>query len=256
LRHTGRSALHLVHYWWPLALGWSLTVVVQRSSGRAPDANGLAVLLAGIVAAYSADRVIDPARTAHPWMMRLLVLVALVSAAICGVAAWRLPIQTSAIVPALGLAALGYTRLKQLPVTKTVLLPFIWTWAAMALPFNDGSWLGWRVLLQPIAAPLLLLITAGCLLCDLKDEWHDRRAGVRSLPAMLGGAATIHVSMALIVAAAVLALAEHRPGIAISSAALAISTFSPALLATDAAGPLLVDVILTLPGILISTRLV
>jgi 4-hydroxybenzoate polyprenyltransferase len=256
LKHTGRSALRLVHYWWPLALGWSLTVVVQRSSGRTPDADGLAVLLTGIVAAYSADRVIDPARAAHPWMMRLLVVVGLASAVVCGVAAWRLPIQTSALVPALGLASLGYSRLKQLPITKTVLLPFIWTWAAMALPFNDGSWLGWRVLLQPIAAPLLLLITAGCLLCDLKDERRDRHEGVRSLPAMLGGAATIQVSVMLILAAAVLALIEHRPGIAISAAALGASTLSPALLATDAAGPLLVDVILTLPGILISARVV
>src|SRR4051812_45126592 len=34
VRNSDRSALRLLHYWWPLALGWSLTVVVQRATGR------------------------------------------------------------------------------------------------------------------------------------------------------------------------------------------------------------------------------
>ena len=51
-------------------------------------------------------------------------------------------------------------------------------------------------------------------------------------------------------------LIEHRTGVAVGAAALGAATFSPSLLATEAAGPLLVDVILTLPGILISARVV
>jgi 4-hydroxybenzoate polyprenyltransferase len=249
--------LRLLHYWWPLALGWSLTIVVQRATGRAPAADGVLALLCGIFAAYSLDRVLDPPKPSpHPWITGVLATSGVSAALLCGMAASRLPAQTRLLVPALGVAALLYPRLKQLPGTKTAILPIVWTWAAVALPFNDGSWLGWRALLHPVTPPLLLLISAGCLLCDLKDEAGDRLAGVRSLPALLGGATTVRVAVALACAAAGLALLEHRTGIAVSAAALGVATLSPTLLATDAAGPLLIDVILTLPGILISARVV
>jgi 4-hydroxybenzoate polyprenyltransferase len=257
VRHTGTSALRLLHYWWPIALGWSLTIVVQRATGRAAEAYGTIALLSGIFAAYSLDRVVDPdASEVRPWMTRLLGAAGIVSIVVCAGAAWRLPVQTSALVPALGAVSFLYPRLKRLPFTKTLALPLIWTWAAIALPFNDGSWLGWHAVLQPIAAPLLLLIAAGCLLCDMKDEDGDRRAGVRSLPAMLGGPATLRVAVAIAFVAAGLAFREDRPGLVVSAAALGLATWSPALLASDAAGPLLVDVILTLPGILIAAHLV
>ena len=256
MRNSDRSALRLLHYWWPLALGWSLTVVVQRATGRAADVYGIATLLSGIFAAYSLDRVLDPPGAGRSWMTRMLALAGIVSAVMCGLAASRMPIRTAALVPALGAAALLYPALKQLPLTKTMVLPAIWTWASIALPFNDGSWLGWHAVLQPVAVPLLLLIGSGCLLCDLKDEAGDRKAGVRSLPAMFGGPATLRVAVTLAAAAAAVALLEHRTGLAVSAAVLGAATFSPTLLATEAAGPLLVDVILTLPGILISARVV
>lgn len=257
MRNSDRSALRLLHYWWPLALGWSLTVVVQRATGREADLYGIATLLSGIFAAYSLDRVLDPpAARGQSWMTRMLVFAGVSSAIVCGLAASRLPLRTAALVPALGAASLLYPSLKQIPITKTVALPAVWTWASIALPFNDGSWLGWHAVLQPVALPLLLLIGAGCLLCDLKDEAGDRRAGVRSLPAMFGGTATVRVAVALAVASAAAALIEHRTGLAVGAAVLGAATFSPSLLATEAAGPLLVDVILTLPGILISARVV
>jgi 4-hydroxybenzoate polyprenyltransferase len=259
--HTRTSLLRLLHYWWPLALGWSLTVVVGRASGRTPTMAGVATLLFGITAAYSLDRVVDPvadlaATPAGMWLRRTLIGVAIVSSVLCGIAALHLDVRTAALVPALGGAAMLYPRLKQLPLTKTVALPLVWTWAAIALPFNDGSWLGWHAVRFPVALPLLLLIGAGCLLCDLKDEEADRLTGVRSLPALVGGAATVRIAIALAVSAAALGWMEHRTGIIVSAAALAVATMVPALLASDAAGPLLVDVILTLPGILISARVV
>jgi hypothetical protein len=73
---------------------------------------------------------------------------------------------------------------------------------------------------------------------------------------MLGGPATLRVAVTLAAASAVVALIEHRTGLALSAAALGAATYAPTLLATEAAGPLLVDVILTLPGILISARVV
>jgi len=257
VRSSDRSALRLLHYWWPLALGWSLTVVVQRATGRAADVHGIVTLLSGIFAAYSLDRVLDPpGATGRTWMTRMLALAGIVSAIVCWLAASTMPIRTAALVPVLGAASLLYPILKRFPVTKTVALPVVWTWASIALPFNDGSWLGWHAVLQPVAVPLLLLIASGCLLCDLKDEAGDRQAGVRSLPAMFGGPATLRVAVTLAAASAAVALIEHRTGLAVSAAALGAATCSPTLLATEAAGPLLVDVILTLPGILISARVV
>ncbi len=251
------STLRLLHYWWPLALGWSLTVVIQRATGRAPDRNGLLVLVTGIAAAYSLDRLIDPpSRADAPWLRRLLCAAAAAATLAGGVAAWRLPLQTSVLLPVLGVTSALYPRLKRRVATKLLVLPLIWTWAAVALPFNDGSWFGWHVLQLPVTAPLLLLLAAGCLLCDLKDEAADRAAGVASVPAMLGRSTALHVATVLIVAAAAVAALEHRSAVALGAAALGLSTLSPALLATDAAGPLLVDVILTLPGVLIAARVV
>lgn len=277
VRNANGTTLRLLHYWWPLALGWSLTSVVQRATGDALDPRGVQALLAGIVAAYSLDRVIDPAgrvadssgaagqalfgrlslrRSSDSLLPVLLSAMGVLAALVCLWEAWHLPVQTAALMPLLGVAALAYPRLKRLPLTKTLALPLVWTWASIALPLADGSWFGWRALREPIAAPLFLLIAAGCLLCDLKDEIADRASGVRSLPALLGRDATIVIAAGLTVAAGVVAVVEHRTGIAISAAVLGVSTAWPTLLATESAGPLLVDMILTLPGLLIAARLV
>ena len=80
------------------------------------------------------------------------------SAAVCASAMLRLPVSTAVIMPALALTTLSYPRLKRQPVTKLLLLPLTWVWGAAALPFNDGSWAGWHLLLQPVVVPLLLLV--------------------------------------------------------------------------------------------------
>src|SRR3954466_88419 len=96
VRSSDRSALRLLHYWWPLALGWSLTVVVQRATGRAADLYGITTLLSGIFAAYSLDRVLDPSGPgSRGWMIRLLASAGILSAIVCGVAASRMPIRTA-----------------------------------------------------------------------------------------------------------------------------------------------------------------
>ncbi|MFN7983250.1 MAG: UbiA family prenyltransferase [Vicinamibacterales bacterium] len=257
MQHTGRSALRLLHYWWPLGVGWSYMMVVQRATSLTPNPFGLMALLSGILAAYSVDRVVDPGTAIRrPVVDRLLMLTGCAAGLICLLAALRLPLETAAIIPVLGFTALVYSRLKRHVVVKTVLLPAVWIWAALALPFNDGSWLGWHVMLQPITVPLLLLNTAGCLLCDLKDEVSDRQEGVRSLAAVYGGSATIRTAAALSLAAAGLAIVEHRAGLVFSAAALGAAMTAPSILAIDVIGPLMVDVILTLPGILISTHVV
>ena len=276
MRYTGTSTLRLLHYWWPLAVGWSFVVVIRRATSLPADPYGLVALLAGILAAYSFDRVADqstldstrgPDRrratgtiaarsTDRVHLERVLTVVGLGATVICAMATSRLPIRTAALIPILGVISLFYSALKRHAVVKAIVLPGVWIWAAAVLPFNDGSWFGWHALLRPVTAPLMLLNVAACLLCDLKDEARDRRAGVRSLPALYGGAATIHIAAGLAAVAAGLALVEHRAGLVFSAAALGAATLTPSVLAVDIVGPLMVDVILTLPGILISAHVV
>lgn len=253
---SARSALLLVHIWWPLVLGWSLTLVVHRATGRPWHPAGGAMLLLGILAAYSLDRVVDAPPSLTPPMRRTLV-AAVAATALAGLALlpW-LPLRTALLVPVLGALAVGYPAVKRFPFSKALLVPLIWTWSAIALPFDDGSWLGWHWILEPIAGPLFLLIAAGCLLCDLKDTARDRAAGVPTVPVAVGPAAAGWIAMGLALAAAAVAYAEGRPGVAWGAIALSGATRVPALLATDIVGPLVVDVILTMPGLLIAARLV
>lgn len=255
-RSAARAALLLVHFWWPLALGWSWAVVARRATAREWDPHGLAVLLLGIGAAYSLDRLLDGRRALPPAVNALLWIAGVGSAAAVVATLPRLPVQTAALALAFGAVAVCYPLAKRLPLGKTVALPLIWTWSALALPFDGGSWLGWRALLHPVAVPTFLLFVAGCVLCDLKDEAHDRAAGVPTLPARYGAVPAIVVAGALAVTAAVAAAAEGRPGVACSAALLTSMLGWPRLLATEVVGPLAVDVVLTLPGLLIALRVV
>jgi hypothetical protein len=256
LSNLGHSTIRLLHYWWPLALGWSTALVIHRATARPGDPAGLLVLLLGIGAAYSLDRVLDAPRSHRTWMTCALIFVGTACAAACARLLRELPLQTAALVPVLGGAALLYPRMKRMPWFKAVAVPVIWTWSAVALPFNDGSWLGWTWVLLPVSIPIALLIAAGCLLCDLKDETTDRDKGVASLPALIGASRTAQVALGLAVLAGVVAIVEDRTGLALSASALGLMTLWPAVLATESIGPLIVDAILTIPGVLIVTRVV
>ncbi len=233
-----------------------MAVVVRRATGRPWDAAGVALLLVGIGAAYSLDRVLDPPAQQPRWMTRLLMVAAGAATAVGGLVLPRLPPQSALLVPVAGALALAYPRLKRVSLGKTLVVPFVWTWCAIVLPDGDGSWLGWRWFMEPVAAPIFLLMTAGCVLCDLKDATRDRAAGVPSMPAMVGPVVAARLALAIAVAAAALALAEGRPALAWSAAILCALALRPALVAVDDVGPLLVDVALTLPGVLIVARIV
>ncbi len=253
LRH---DLFRLVHYWWPLVVGWSVTEVVARATARPADPSGVAVLLCGIGAAYSLDRRLDRPAALTPWVRQSLSVAALGSATVgAGLLLW-LPLETAALVPVLGVVALGYRALKRVPLAKNLCVPLVWTWATMALPFHDGSWFGWRWVLQPVAAPLFLLCAAGCLLCDLKDEPDDRHAGDSSLAVTFGGRGAAAIGVCLALAGGLLAFVEQRSGLTVSAVGLGLTALRPQLLATDIVGPLLVDVILSMPGFLIAWQIV
>jgi hypothetical protein len=72
----------------------------------------------------------------------------------------------------------------------------------------------------------------------------------------MGVRTTIAAAVMLAVLGSVIALAEGRLGLCIGGVALALAALRPHLLARDVVGPLLVDAILTLPGLLIVLHVV
>lgn len=251
-----RPLIRLLHIWWPAALGWSVAVVVRRATGRPWDPVGLAVLLLGILAAYSLDRVADADADEPRWMRRLLLAVTAIATVIGGLLLPVLPIASATVVVVAALAAALYPSVKRLPLGKTLVVPLVWTWCGIVLPSGEASWLGWRGLVEPVALPIFLLFVAGCLLCDLKDAAVDRATGVPSVPALVGVSRATALALGVAALAGVVAVIEGRPGLALSALALCTAGLRPALLAVPDVGPLLVDVILTLPGLLIAARLV
>jgi len=242
--------------WWPIALAWSVAVVVRRAAGREWHAQGVAVLVLGVAAAYSLDRLLDAPR-GLPRAVRVLLAGATVVAG-AGIL-WllpALPAGSAAVVPLAAALAAAYPWLKRVPAAKTLAVPAVWTWCGVGFVVPDGSWLAWRAVQAPVALPLFLLIAAGCVLCDLKDEARDRAAAVPSVPVLLGGAAAVRVAVVLTVVAALAAVVEGRTALAWTSLALGVVAARPALVAADVIGPLLVDVVLTLPGVLITTHVV
>jgi len=242
-----RSLVRLLHIWWPAALGWSIAMVVCRATGRPWDPAGLAMLLLGILAAYSLDRAVDVEPTEPRWMRRLLLAVTGTATVLGGLLLPALPLTSAAAVVVAALAAVLYPAVKRLPLGKTLVVPLVWTWCGIVLPSGDPSGLSWPSVLAPVAVPVFLLLVAGCLLCDLKDTAADRAARVPSVPVLVGTRRAAAVALGVAALAGVVAMAEGRPGLA---------GLRPALLAMPDVGPLVVDVILTLPGLLIAARLV
>lgn len=246
-----RDAWRLVHYWWPVVMAWSIAQVAERASPRAESTAGLCALIFGGLAAYSLDRLGEE----QPRWLRVVLVGGSLAAIAGGLAvAPLLPWSKLLLLGAFGALALAYPRLKRLPYAKTVLVPAVWTWAVLALPTVDGSPLAWRAVAVPLAAPIFLLLAAGCLLCDVKDSDADRRDGVHSLPARLGVAATLWTAALLALVGAALAVEQHRGGLV--AGAVCLLAISPwrSLLATESFGPLAVDVALTVPGLLVALR--
>jgi 4-hydroxybenzoate polyprenyltransferase len=254
--------LLLIHYWLPLALGWSLAMVMQRSTGAALSPTGMLLLLAGIGAAYSFDRLIDQPKEPSPgcsrprWVQRSLSVAAAVFAGATLFAASKMPPHVIGIAALLAATSLLYPRLKRLPLIKTVAVALAWTWASAALPLAGRERLAWTWWSLDVSLPLVLLLCAGCILCDLKDAHQDREKQVPSLPVLIGPRGTCFVATVLSLIAAALALANGRTGLSITSLALVLAAQFPALLARESIGPIVVDAILVIPGILIISGLI
>ena len=256
-----RTVLLLVHLWLPVMVGCSTALLVHRTMGEPLSSAGLALLLAGIGAAYHFDRLIDCPPGWSGWgtfaafSNRGILLVGLAGCA--GVMGFVLlfgKIGTGVLptLAALSAVSVSYVLLKRVPLVKTLAVAGAWTWATATLPFagRHGAAAGWALLDNGVSPGLLLLFSAGCILCDIKDAAHDRRNGVPSLPALFGPPAACTLATGLALAAVATAVWHQCPGIAVSGLLLAAAARFPELLARAITGPVLVDSILLVPGLL------
>lgn len=257
MKTTLKPILLLIHYWFPVALGWSIALVVHRATGLPILPSGIFLYLLGILAAYSLDRWLDPSEEIRSgWLTATLFVGFLVSTTLGALIVVRLSVKTISVIVLFSIITVFYRQAKKIPFLKAGLVAIIWAWAGVALPFQNQNWFAWQFWTMQTSLPLVILIAAGVILCDLKDLKLDSIDDVQSLPVMFGLRNTIWVTSALLLIAATISYEQGRMGLVISSAALIVLAQFPFLLSQEAIGPLLVDAALTLPGFLIFLHLV
>lgn len=257
MKSTLKPILLLIHYWFPIALGWSIALVVHRATGLPILSSGIFLYLLGILAAYSLDLWLDPSEEIRPtWLTAMLFVGFLISATLGALIVVRLSVKTISVIVLFSIITVFYRQTKKIPFLKAGLVAIIWAWAGVALPFQNQNWFAWQFWIMQTSLPLVILIAAGVILCDFKDLKLDSIDDVQSLPVILGLRNTIWVTSALLLIAATISYEQGRMGLVISSAALIGLAQFPFLLSQEAIGPLLVDAALTLPGFLIFLHLV
>lgn len=252
MKNTLKSLMLLLHYWFPVVMGWSIALVIQRATGLPILPAGIQLYLLGILAAYSVDRLLDPPEAPRPIWLTVCLGVAFVAAAGFGVlTVFQLSPQTIAAIVLFSVISLVYYKAKKIPFLKSIIVSVIWVWAGVTLPFHNETWFGWQFWTTAISLPLVILLIANVILCDFKDLQSDTQQGVRSLPVMLGSRKTLLLISILLICAAAISYQQGRTGLLISSIALIGLAQFPSVLAQDALGPLLADAALALPGFLI-----
>lgn len=250
----GEELLLFIHFLLPVAIGWSFTMVMKHAAGVGFSDAGLILLLCGIGAAYSLDRLVDSQPRASWLVLALSSTFALCGGVICFILAKHQPEPgTLRVVLILAAMSLLYTRLKRLPLVKTILVAFAWIFACATLPGGrwDSSWLFFDV-----TPAMFFLVSAGCILCDLKDEGEDRRTNIPSLPVLLGARLTCLFASGLAVLAVAIAWLHHHFGVAAGGVLLAVAAQFPSVISRKPTGAIVVDSILAVPGILIALQAV
>ena len=257
MKYNFKYILLLVHYWFPVALGWSIALVIQRATKLPIFDSGFHLYLLTIFAAYNLDRIIDNDDTTRPlWLKAALVSGCLVSTIVGLIIAFQLSIQTFSTLLFFSIITLFYRQAKKLPLLKGVLVAVVWVWAGVALPFINTRWFAWQFWTLHISLPIVMLMACGVALCDFKDVKSDGLHGVRSLPVIWGLRKATLIVSALLLISAFIAYQENRIGLVISGAALLALAQFPQLLSLDAIGPLAVDISLAIPGLLIALHLI
>ena len=216
--------VHALHIYGAVGIavfGWSLGQWAGFSSGKL-----LPLWLAGALVVYNLDRlkkdptdnVNTPERVRwHAMLRRWSWLITALGAAV--LVLWPLLIGNGVLLLLTALAlplSLSYsfplmgTRLKEVPVLKTLFAPLVVLTAVLAPPILfQGLALGTPLLLMTAWSWALLLFNM--VLCDLRDIEGDRAAGIKSLPVLLGEAGTQVLLWALIATGTLCALLHGLP---------------------------------------------
>lgn len=249
--------LLLIHYWYPLIVGWSTVLVIQRATQWPVSHAGKWIYLLGIFSAYSLDRLLDHTEHEMPRWAQWSLGLAFVGSAVVGVGlAFRLSVKTLSALVLFALVSILYRKAKPYPLMKTLLVAIVWVWAAVALPFENSHWFAWQFWKIAVSAPFILLMSAGCILCDLKDVESDTRSHINSLPVLIGVRSSLYVVAGLLLTAGMLSVHQGRLGLAFSSLILILLTPFPKFLSLKWVGPLMIDVVLSLPGVLIYLHII
>ena len=138
MKNTLKPILLLIHYWFPVALGWSIALVVQRATDLPILPSGILLYLLGILAAYSLDRWLDPSEEVRPnWLTATLFIGFLVSATLGTLIVVRLSVKTISVIVLFSTITIFYRKVKKIPFLKAGLVAIIWAWAGVALPFQN-----------------------------------------------------------------------------------------------------------------------
>jgi len=247
----------LIHYWFPVALGWSIATIIHHATGLPFLSAGLHLYLLGILAAYSLDRIVDNDDPIRPPWVNGALIIALILSAVLGIhLSLQLSIQTFSALLVFCAATIIYVRVKKIPLLKAAWVAIVWVWAGIAIPFANGHWFAWQFWTTSVSLPVVILMICNVTLCDLKDIDSDKIHGVKSLPAIIGLRKTLVIVSSLLVIASIISFHENRIGLLLSSVLLFLFAQFPQVLSTKVLGPLIVDASMVLPGVLIALHVI
>jgi UbiA prenyltransferase family len=249
----GHPALFLMHIWMPVLAVVALTKVIAEvfPHARYYPAGAWSLYL-GVLLVYTGDRLAEPGRVPRVLQAPLWGLVA-ACVAVMGYLALRDPERLLPVEVALGVVSLVYGTAKNSPVLKTVMVTATWVLGCTFLPYDllGDPRLHPELLLHPAVIGFAFMFVPSALLCDLKDQESDQRAGVRSLPVILGARGAQWVSAGC--ASLGLGLCLWSGAWAAAATALLMLAVTPwlRLLRRPLLGPLVVDSLLAVPGLLL-----
>jgi len=238
--------LHLIL---PAALAPAYALVLARAWTVPLDLAGTAVAVAGGLAVYLGDRVIERGKLLGRRWRIATGMIAAAAVAVVVIIALRQPQRLLPVLVLLGAIALAYPLLKRIPGGKAPLVGAAWTGAAVLLPLASDA-IPWAWLLRPASLAIFLLTVSGTVLCDLKDMADDARVAVRSWPVLFGERVAVGLAAALaLLSCWPIALAEAWALLPSALLLLGLAGYRP-LLRRSIAGPLAVDAALVLSGVL------
>jgi len=251
------SFLLLIHYWLPIALGWSLVIVINHATGMPILPAGFHLYLFGICAIYSIDRVIDnsdPSR--QVWVTWALTGGFLISITASFFLVFQLSLQAISALGLLSFVTVLYVWVKQVPFLKGFWAAIVWGWTTVALPFADTQWFALHFWTLQVSLPVVILMACAIIMCDFKDIKNDQFNGIKSFPVLLGTKRTVWAISLLLVITAIISLEENRIGLLVGSILLFILAQFPDFLSKRVVGPLAVDAALVIPGALIAFHII